>query len=226
MIEYIAPGEIEARSFEIIGSEMDPERIQFYSPQELLVVKRAIHASADFDYQYNLIFQNHAMEAAFLALQKQAMIFTDTKMALAGINKSLTDVLDIDPECLISHTKTLEMAAKTGATRSRVSVDLAFEFFDTYNQERKEEGQKEVPLIFVVGNAPTALLRIQELLALGRKPAFVIAAPVGFVNVVEAKELILKTEIPAIVARGRKGGSNIAAALLNAILLQCRIPKA
>lgn len=213
----IKPEDIEKKSFEILTSQMDKDRLKFYTDDELLVVKRTIHTTADFDYQYNVIFQNNAIEALKHCIQSDAMIFTDTNMALSGINKRiLTGKFSITPRCLIAESDTVEYAKKNNTTRATASVDLAYQIRDEKQDLNKG---KKIPIVFAVGNAPTALIRIHELLD-KYTPDFIIAAPVGFVNVIEAKELIKQSNIPAIICDGNKGGSNVCAAIINAVLLQ------
>ena len=213
----IKPEDIEKKSFEILTSQMDKDRLKFYTEDELLVVKRTIHTTADFDYQYNVIFQNNAIETLKHCIQSDAMIFTDTNMALSGINKRiLTGKFSITPRCLIAESDTVEYAKKNNTTRATASVDLAYQIRDEKQDLNKD---KKIPIVFAVGNAPTALIRIHELLE-KYTPDFIIAAPVGFVNVIEAKELIKQSNIPAIICDGNKGGSNVCAAIINALLLQ------
>ena len=213
----IKPEDIEKKSFEILTSQMDKDRLKFYTDDELLVVKRTIHTTADFDYQYNVIFQNNAIETLKYCIQSDAMIFTDTNMALSGINKRiLTGKFSITPRCLIAEPDTVEYAKKNNTTRATASVDLAYQIRDEKQDLNKG---KKIPIVFAVGNAPTALIRIHELLD-KYTPDFIIAAPVGFVNVIEAKELIKQSNIPAIICDGNKGGSNVCAAIINAVLLQ------
>ena len=212
----IRPEDIEKKSFEIITSRMDEERLKFYSDEELLVVKRTIHTTADFDYQHNVIFQNNALQTLKNCIQSDAMIFTDTNMALSGINKRiLTDKFGIEPACLIDEKQTIEFAKKNETTRANAAIDLAYQM----HENKQALTGKKIPIVFAVGNAPTALIRINELLN-KYKPDFIIAAPVGFVNVIEAKELIKQSNIPAIICDGNKGGSNVCAAIINAALLQ------
>ena len=213
----IKPEDIEKKSFEILTSQMDKDRMKFYTDDELLVVKRTIHTTADFDYQYNVIFQNNAIETLKYCIQSDAMIFTDTNMALSGINKRiLTGKFSITPRCLIAESDTVEYAKKNNTTRATASVDLAYQIRDEKQDLNKG---KKIPIVFAVGNAPTALIRIHELLD-KYTPDFIIAAPVGFVNVIEAKELIKQSNIPAIICDGNKGGSKVCAAIINAVLLQ------
>lgn len=202
------PQEIETRSMEIIEEELG-ERAAAWPPEELLVVKRCIHTSADFDYGENLVFSPGAVEIALKALRNGVTIITDTSMAAAGINKRSAAALGVEVRCFIADPDVAEEAKGRGITRSAVCMERAAAL-----------GR---PVIAAVGNAPTALIRIKELADEGRfRPELVIGVPVGFVNVVEAKEMILGTDIPHIVARGRKGGSNIAAAIVNALLYQVR----
>ena len=202
------PQEIETRSMEIIEEELG-ERAAAWPPEELLVVKRCIHTSADFDYGENLVFSPGAVEIALEALRNGVTIVTDTSMAAAGINKRSAAALGVEVRCFIADPDVAAEAKGRGITRSAVCMERAAAL-----------GR---PVIAAVGNAPTALMRIKELADEGRfRPELVIGVPVGFVNVVEAKEMILGTDIPHIVARGRKGGSNIAAAIVNALLYQVR----
>ena len=200
------PQEIETKSMEIIEEELG-ERAAAWPPEELLVVKRCIHTSADFDYGENLVFSSGAVEIALKALRNGVTIVTDTSMAAAGINKRSAAALGVEVRCFIADPDVAAEAKRRGITRSAVCMERAAAL-----------GR---PVIAAVGNAPTALMRIKELAEEGRfRPELVIGVPVGFVNVVEAKEMILGTDIPHIVARGRKGGSNIAAAIVNALLYQ------
>ena len=202
------PQEIETKSMEIIEEELG-ERAAAWPPEELLVVKRCIHTSADFDYGENLVFSPGAVEIALKALRNGVTIVTDTSMAAAGINKRSAAALGVEVRCFIADPDVAAEAKGRGITRSAVCMERAAAL-----------GR---PVIAAVGNAPTALMRIKELAEEGRfRPELVIGVPVGFVNVVEAKEMILGTDIPHIVARGRKGGSNIAAAIVNALLYQVR----
>ncbi|MGN1318990.1 MAG: cobyric acid synthase [Lachnospirales bacterium] len=200
-ISYVEPKNIEKRSMEIIESEL------FYNiPTENLdVVKRAIHTTADFDYGENLYFTKDAVKIAREALKNGANIITDTNMAKSGINKNALKKLGGEVYCFMADSDVAEKANKLGTTRATVSMEKAVELGDNN--------------IFAIGNAPTALIKLKELIDNGKiKPALIIAVPVGFVNVVEAKNLIEKTNIPLIVARGRKGGSNLAAAICNALI--------
>lgn len=200
-LERVAPAQIEARSFEIIESEL-PHAID---PKLAPIVKRVIHATADFDYVDNLCFSDGAVQRALDAIREGAVIVTDTTMAMSGINKRALARHGGEVRCFIADPDVAEAAARNGTTRSVASMDKAAGI--------------DRPLIFAIGNAPTALARLYELIAEGRlNPRLVIGVPVGFVNVVQAKERIMTAGVPYIVARGRKGGSNVAAAICNALL--------
>lgn len=199
------PEEIEARSFAIIAAEMGEVDA---APEELPVLRRVIHTTADFDYVENLWFSPGAALAGLEALRRGADILTDTNMALAGVNKAALARLGGAARCFMADPDVAAAAKKNGTTRAAASMDKACAL---------PEG-----LIIAIGNAPTALLRVRELIGEGRlRPSLVIGAPVGFVNVVESKELLWASGVPCIVARGRKGGSNVAAAICNALLYQC-----
>jgi len=197
------PAEIEKRSFEIIAEGLSGRR---FDALNLPVIQRVIHTTADFDYADNLTFSPGAVAAAMDALRRGAHIVTDTRMAEAGINKKALAQLGLSVHCFIDAPEVADAAKAQGVTRARASVDRAAKTL-------------EGPLIFAAGNAPTTLIRLHELVASGTlSPALIIGVPVGFVNVVESKELILGLSVPHIVARGRKGGSNVAAAVCNALL--------
>lgn len=203
-IEYVLPGEIEKRSFEIITQELR-EQNMILRREEEMVVKRVIHTSADFSYARTMVFSEGAVGLAKDLIQMGADIVTDTNMALAGINKSVLARYGGTAHCFMAEEETAALAKERNTTRAAVSMERA--------------AQMKKPVIFVVGNAPTALIQLHEMIEGGRyRPAFIIGVPVGFVNVEAAKELILKTDVPHIINRGRKGGSNVAAAICNAIL--------
>ena len=201
----VLPQEIEARSFEIIAAELGNRVLD---PMQAPIIQRAIHTSADFDYADNLVFSPHAVEKAHQALRQGAWIVTDTNMAKTGINKTALSQLGCEVHCFMADEDVAQAAKANGTTRAVACMEKA--------------AGLQVPLIFAIGNAPTALIRLYELIQEGRlKPKLIIGVPVGFVNVVESKELILSLDdIPHIVAQGRKGGSNIAAAICNALLYQ------
>ncbi len=191
------PMEIEKRSMEIIESAL-PSGI----PEDnKAVVKRVIHCTADFDYAKNLTFSVNAVKKALDALRGGCDIVTDTQMALSGINKAAAAKLGCTVHCFMSDPDVAEQAKERGCTRAVVSMEKA--------------SKLNKPLIFAIGNAPTALLKIRELIDTG-----VIGVPVGFVNIIESKEAIMETDVPFIVSKGRKGGSNVAAAIVNALMYQ------
>ena len=205
-IENVLPTEIEKRSFEIITEELEQEGIVLPEIQAP-ITKRCIHTSADFDYAKNLVYSEHAVEKALEAIRGGASIVTDTQMGRSGINKKRLAQYGGQVYCFMSDEDVAERAKKNGTTRATACMDKA--------------AAMNRPLIFAIGNAPTALIRLYELIEEKKiRPALIIGVPVGFVNVVEAKELVLRTDVPAIVARGRKGGSNIAAAICNALLYE------
>lgn len=202
-LEQILPQEIEKRSFEIITEELGDYPLK---PGTEPIVKRCIHTSADFDYARNLVFSETAVERGIRALKSGAVIVTDTQMAKAGINKRRLAALGGCVRCFMSDEDVAAEARERGVTRAVVSMERA--------------AALPGPLIFAIGNAPTALAHLYELVKRGLvTPELIIGVPVGFVNVVPSKELILTlTDVPYIVARGRKGGSNIAACICNALL--------
>ena len=203
-LQRVAPAEIEARSMEIIGQELG-DRV--FPADQLPVIKRAIHTSADFDYADNLVFSPGAVAAGIAAIKGGCTIVTDTQMAFSGVNKKVLEKFGGKAVCFMSDPDVAAEAKERGETRATVSMERA--------------ARLEGPLVLAIGNAPTALVRACELIEEGKlAPALVIGVPVGFVNVVESKELLLTMNVPHIVARGRKGGSNIAAAICNALLYQ------
>ena len=223
-LEQVEPKEIERRSFEIITKELGDRRLQ---PGTEQIVKRCIHTSADFDYADNLCFSPGAVEHALRAIEAGCDIVTDTQMAKAGINKRILAKYGGEVNCFMSDEDVAAQARRQGMTRAVASMDKAAMRAAADGTRRgmtvKNDADKVVtsgkPIIFAIGNAPTALVRLYELIAEGKiRPALIIGVPVGFVNVVQSKELIMQTDVPFIVARGRKGGSNIAACICNALL--------
>ena len=201
-LQRVAPAEIEQRSMEIITAEMGQTD---FSQQQLPIVKRCIHTSADFDYVKNLKFTPNAVEAGLAAIRSGCTIVTDTQMARSGINKKVLGKFGGQAVCFMSDEDVAAEAKARGETRATVSMERA--------------AALEGPVILAIGNAPTALVRACELMEAGRfSPALVIGVPVGFVNVVESKELLAAMPGEHIVAMGRKGGSNIAATICNALL--------
>ncbi|MCM1253355.1 MAG: precorrin-8X methylmutase [Clostridium sp.] len=207
-IEYVLPEEIEKRSFEIIDDELAQREIVLGKEEEA-IIKRVIHTSADFDYAKTLRFSKGAVTQMRELIKNGADIVTDTNMALAGINKNVLARFGGEAHCFMADEEAARLAKERKTTRAAVSMEMAAAI--------------EKPIIFVIGNAPTALIKLYEMIKeSGWKPAFIIGVPVGFVNVEAAKELILQTDIPYIVNVGRKGGSTIAAAICNAVLYQLR----
>lgn len=208
MIEHVLPGDIEKRSFEIIASELKDMGICL-DPEQDPVIRRAIHTSADFDYAKTLVFSDNAVSFACKLIAEGADIVTDTNMALTGINKKRLAEHGGHVKCYMAEEAVAMEARSRGVTRAVVSMEHAA-------SDIKASGRRT---IFAVGNAPTSLITLRNMYDEGIfTPDFIIGVPVGFVNVVEAKELILETDIPYIINRGRKGGSNVAAAIVNALL--------
>ncbi|MBQ9015929.1 MAG: precorrin-8X methylmutase [Firmicutes bacterium] len=206
--QYVRPADIEKESMRIIEAEMGERGIEVPA-EHLAVVKRVIHTTADFDYGRNLKFTEHAVERSIAALQEGGCVFiTDTNMALSGISKPSLKKLDAEAVCYMADPQIMRQAKEEGTTRATASM---------------RRGAAEHPdAIFVSGNAPTALITLSEMIREGLRPTLIVAVPVGFVNVVESKqelfELCAENDIPAIAAFGRKGGSNVAASICNALL--------
>ena len=204
MIENIKPMNIEKQSFEIITDILGDTKL---NPENELVIKRVIHTTADFEYVQNLVFSDHAVRKGIEALRNGCDIVTDTQMAKSGINKTILGKLGGQVHCFMSDADVAAEAKERGITRAIVSMERA--------------AKLPKPCIFAIGNAPTALISLHEQMEAGKlNPALIIGVPVGFVNVVESKEMIIESGVPHIVARGRKGGSNVAAAICNAMLYQ------
>ncbi|WP_024621213.1 cobalt-precorrin-8 methylmutase [Metaclostridioides mangenotii] len=207
-MDYIKnPMKIEDRSFEIIQEIIDEIRpdYKFVNELEEKIIKRAIHTTADFDYLDILEISKTAVDKIVDSLKNQATVYTDTNMALSGINKRRLDALGCEYRCLVAEEETHKIAKEKGITRSMAAVEIA----------AKDPGRK----IFVLGNAPTALFKIIEMNNEGNLGFdAVVGVPVGFVGAAESKDELAKTDIPYIISRGRKGGSNLAAAIVNAIL--------
>ena len=209
-LEHHTPMDIEGESMRRIAQEL-ADRGVVLPPDRAAVVKRVIHTTADFDYADNLRFTDGAVEAGVAAFQGGTALVTDTNMARAGVSAAACEKLGVGRLCFMADCRVAQAAREQAATRAAAAVDF---------------WARECPeAVFAVGNAPTALLRMAELLETGAlRPALVIGAPVGFVNVVESKARIWSVcqakKIPAIVAMGRKGGSTVAAAICNALLYQ------
>ena len=202
-LKQIAPGEIEKISFEIIEEELGRELDPVLKP----IIKRVIHTTADFSYADTLFFSENAVEKGLQALREGVSIITDTNMGRAGINKKKLEQYGGKVHCFMADEDVAAAALAQQTTRAAVSMDKAAAIQEYF--------------IFAIGNAPTALIRLYELIQEEKiRPRLIIGVPVGFVNVVEAKELILTAGVPVIVARGWKGGSNVAAAICNALIYQ------
>lgn len=204
-LQKVLPEEIEKRSFEMIEEELTTT----LDPKQKPIIKRCIHTTADFEYETSMCFSEGAVEKAIRAIKEGAIIVTDTNMGKAGINKTRLAKFGGEVLCFMADEDVREIAKERGMTRAVASMEKAAAM-------SKEQNKK---MIFAIGNAPTALVRLYELIEDGQiHPELVIGVPVGFVNVVESKELIMQTRVPYIVARGRKGGSNVAAAICNALI--------
>ncbi|MFG0516742.1 cobalt-precorrin-8 methylmutase [Kluyvera intermedia] len=198
------PQAIERKSFEIISdiiAETRPE-YRFDSPLHEAIIKRVIHTTADFEWLDILWFAPDALARLTEALSRPCTLYTDTTMALSGINKNLLATFGGECRCYISDPRVVREAKAQGMTRSMAAVDIA----------AQEAGDK----VFVFGNAPTALFRLLE--HKGVEVGGVVGVPVGFVGAAESKDALSKSGLPGIAALGRKGGSNVAAAIVNAIL--------
>lgn len=207
-LEQLLPLEIEHRSFEIITEELG-DRV--FPEEQDDIIKRVIHTSADFEYADTMTFSETAVKRALEMLKdgKNTMIVTDTNMTKSGIHKASVEKLGIEVRCFMADPDVAQEAKKSGTTRAAVSMKKAAELAEKTGKH----------WIVSVGNAPTALIALYEMIRKGEAlPDLVIGVPVGFVNVIQSKELIMTAGVPYIVARGRKGGSNIAAAILNALL--------
>lgn len=195
------PSEIELKSFEIIESGMNPHE---FNPDELKIVKRTIHTTGDFDYQNIVMFRNDAVNKGIEAIRSGCNIITDTKMAFSGINKKALEKANCRINNYIDKEEVFSLSKEKGITRSMAAMDVAV---------------REGVDIFVIGNAPTALYRIGELIKEGKvSPKLIIGVPVGFVGAAESKDYIREFDIPTITTKGNKGGSNVAAAIVNALL--------
>lgn len=205
-IEQLLPAEIEKKSFEIISEELSRRGIVLPEEQEN-ITKRVIHTSADFEYTDTLTYSENSVQTAKKQILSGADIVTDTNMALAGINKKMLAGFGGSVHCFMADESVAKIAKERGTTRAAVSMEMAAKI--------------EKPVIFAIGNAPTALIQLYEMIQnQSYRPAFIIGVPVGFVNVEAAKELIMETDVPYIVNRGRKGGSNVAAAICNALIYE------
>lgn len=202
MWQQMGPREIEQCSMEIINREMGSSA---YSPECLPVVRRVIHTTADFDFARTLFFSPGVVTVAREAISRGVDIITDTNMAAAGINKKKLACYGGRVLCYMADPEVAQEASGRGITRAAVSMERVV--------------QEKPGAIFAIGNAPTALLRLCELIASGQaQPALAVGVPVGFVNVVESKQRLMQLPVPQIVTQGRKGGSTVAVAIINALL--------
>ena len=207
-IEFVKPEDIEKRSFEIIAKELAEKGISLPAEQDM-ITRRVIHTSADFEYAHTLTYSENAVAIAKELLKNGADIVTDTNMGLSGVNKTVLAQFGRTAHCFMADPDVAKEAKERGVTRATVSMERAAAI--------------EKPVIFAIGNAPTALISIYEQMQTSDwRPAFIIGVPVGFVNVEASKELFLDTDVPYIINRGRKGGSNVAAAICNALLYELR----
>ncbi|MCR4892628.1 MAG: precorrin-8X methylmutase [Lachnospiraceae bacterium] len=202
-LEHVLPADIEKTSFSIIRQELENQG-KHLSEDLAPVVCRVIHTTADFEYFDTMIFSKDVLSHAEEAIKKGAHIITDTTMALSGINKRTLAKYGGEVHCFIADPDVAEKAKERQVTRASVSMEKAMNM--------------GIPLIYAIGNAPTALVTLYDAIQKGYRPELIIGVPVGFVNVVASKELIMSTDVPHIINRGRKGGSNVAAAICNAIL--------
>ncbi|MGL6099680.1 MAG: precorrin-8X methylmutase [Fusobacteriaceae bacterium] len=207
-MEYIkVPENIEKRSFEIITEELG-DKISHLPESLLPVIKRVIHTTADFEYADLLKFSKDAVSKGMEALEKGYDIYCDTQMIANGLSKKSLENYGIKAYSLVSDPEVMKIAKSKGVTRSIVGIEKA-----SHSKNTK---------IFLIGNAPTALFRLKELIEEGKmeKPALIIGVPVGFVGAAESKEIFLDSDIPYITVQGRKGGSTVAVAILHGILYQ------
>ncbi|AOY75461.1 precorrin-8X methylmutase [Clostridium formicaceticum] len=202
-MEYIKdPMEIEKKSFEIITEELGEKT---FPEREGKIIKRVIHTTADFQYGDITKINEYAIDSAIKALKEGCSIYTDTKMAMAGINKRVLKDLNSDIYCLVDDAEVSKEAKERGLTRSMVGMEKAV-------MDKRTK-------IFVIGNAPTALFQLCQFIDEGKvQPHLVVGVPVGFVGAKESKDELLKRKVPYITTVGRKGGSTVAAAIINALL--------
>ncbi len=208
MNNYIkVPQDIEKRSFEIIGEELG-DKINKFDEATLPVIKRVIHTTADFEYADLIEFMNDAINSGKEALKKGCKIYCDTNMIVNGASKMVLSKFNCEAYCLVADSEVVEEAKEKGVTRSIVGMEKA----------AKDPNTK----IFLIGNAPTALYQLKEMIERNEieKPALVVGVPVGFVGAAESKEAFKSLGIPYITINGRKGGSTVAVSILHGILYQ------
>jgi len=202
-IRDIKPQEIEAESFRMIEAELGPHS---FTPEQFALVRRVIHATGDFSFADNIRFSPEAVAAGLAAIRAGRNILTDVQMAASGISRHLLTHHGGEVLCRVSDPHTAELAKERGWTRSEAAMELA--------------SQDNIGII-AIGNAPTALIKVLAMLAAKRpgfKPDLIIGVPVGFVNAAESKELLAENNFPFITSLGRKGGTPVAVALVNALL--------
>ena len=203
-IKHIKPFDIEKESFRIIKDELSHMGKEIDPVLEPTIL-RVIHTTADFEYADTMEFSEGVIEKAKDAIRRGAHIITDTNMALSGISRKTLEKYGGELHCFMADEEVARQAKQREVTRAYVSMEIASKI--------------DAPLIFAIGNAPTALIKLWELMNENEfRPELIIGVPVGFVNVVEAKELIINSDVPYIVNRGRKGGSGVAAAICNSVL--------
>lgn len=205
-MEYIkVPMAIENGSFDIIESEVDPAIFATFDEEEKMVVKRVIHTTADFEYASLIQFHSQPVPAAKASLSKGIKIYADTNMIRAGVNPRTLKRMGCEIVNYVAEESVIREAKERGITRSMVSMERAFADPDVKG--------------FLIGNAPTALFTLTKAIEEGKvKPDFVFAVPVGFVGAAESKEKFSRLDVPSVTIRGRKGGSTVAVACLNAVL--------
>ena len=203
------PSSIEEKSFQIIQSVIDQDHpdYEFHEDMEEAIIKRAIHTTGDFDYLYTMRFINHVNERIVDVIQKKGTIIVDSSISLNGINKRVLDQMGVSYRCLINDEDVIQLAKEKNITRAMAAVEKAIEI--------------EGPKVFAFGGAPTALFHLLDLIKEKNvKVDAIIGVPVGFINVLESKEALLATDLPVMVNEGRKGGSTLVVAIINAIIYQ------
>ena len=203
------PSSIEEKSFQIIQSVIDRDHpgYEFHEDMEEAIIKRAIHTTGDFDYLYTMKFINHVNERIVDVIQDKGTIIVDSSISLNGINKRVLDQMGVSYRCLINDEDVIQLAKEKNITRAMAAVEKAIEI--------------EGPKVFAFGGAPTALFHLLDLIKEKNvKVDAIIGVPVGFINVLESKEALLATDLPVMVNEGRKGGSTLVVAIINAIIYQ------
>ena len=208
MNNYIkVPQDIEKTSFEIIGEELG-EKVKLFDAETLPIVKRVIHTTADFEYADLIEFRNDAIASGKKALKDGCKIYCDTNMIVNGASKMVLSKFGCEAYCLVSDSEVIKEAKERGVTRSIVGMEKA--------------GKDPNTKIFLIGNAPTALYQLKEMIERKEieKPSLVVGVPVGFVGAAESKEAFKSLDVPYITINGRKGGSTVAVSILHGILYQ------